>query len=369
MTSAPEPAAFSGSYDPADVTFLLTVEDIASVPVAEKEQLIQSGERHYSEMLSAEHPPDPEYLELYHVALTMNGARMARDVARLARALAQRSGTDGLTLVSLARAGTPVGVLLSRALGALGHDAVHYSVSIIRDRGIDERALDVVCQRHDPASVVFVDGWTGKGAIARELERAADAYAAHRGIRLNPALVVLSDLAGVAGLAATSDDYLIPSAILNAVVSGLVSRTVLHRGAVDGFHACRYYHEMAAHDLSRTFVDELRPLVEAALVADHVAPGGWDEARRPLLQRTSDAFVRDTLARYGARDPNRVKPGIGEATRALLRRVPERLLLQSTEGADVQHLLVLAKRAGVPINICPNIPYRAATLIRTLGTD
>jgi hypothetical protein len=45
-------------------------------------------------------------------------------------------------VVSLARAGTPMGALLARALRWLGRtDVRHYSISIIRDRGIDENAL------------------------------------------------------------------------------------------------------------------------------------------------------------------------------------------------------------------------------------
>ena len=52
----------------------------------------------------------------------------------------------------------------------------HYAVSIVRGRGIDPLALRYLAAHHDPARVVFVDGWTGKGAIAREL---AAALAAH----------------------------------------------------------------------------------------------------------------------------------------------------------------------------------------------
>ncbi|MES2902001.1 MAG: cysteine protease StiP domain-containing protein, partial [Pseudomonadota bacterium] len=49
---------FSGSYRSGDVTFLLKPLAMADfVDVAEKEKLIQSGQRHYSEMLSPESLP------------------------------------------------------------------------------------------------------------------------------------------------------------------------------------------------------------------------------------------------------------------------------------------------------------------------
>jgi hypothetical protein len=63
-----------------------------------------------------------------------------------------------------------------------------------------------------------------------------------------------------------------------------------------------------------------------------------------------------------------VKPGIGEATRALLRRVPERLLLRQDDD-EVRHLRWLAERSRVPVTIDTDLPYRAAVIIRTLGKD
>ena len=48
------------------------------------------------------------------------------------------------------------------------------------------------------------------------------------GTRLPESLTVLTDLAGTAGLAADGEDYLIPSSILNSIVSGLISRSVLN---------------------------------------------------------------------------------------------------------------------------------------------
>ena len=46
---------FSGSYRSGDVSFLLKPLDLLDfVDIPEKEKLIQSGQRHYSEMLSPE---------------------------------------------------------------------------------------------------------------------------------------------------------------------------------------------------------------------------------------------------------------------------------------------------------------------------
>ena len=48
---------------------------------------------------------------------------------------------------------------------------------------------------------------------------------------------------------------------------------------------------------------------------------------------------------------NYIKPGIGEATRVMLRRVPDKLYVQSKNHFGVQHLLLLAKEKNVEIII------------------
>src|SRR5262245_29747974 len=132
---------FSGSYQPQDVQFLLKPVRLTATPVEEKERLIQLSRRHYSEMISAESLPSPRYLEVFHEALAREKDRVAQDVRALA-GLVARARTGPVTLVSLARAGTPVGVLLGHALrNRFGRRVAHYSISIIRDRGIDEVAL------------------------------------------------------------------------------------------------------------------------------------------------------------------------------------------------------------------------------------
>ena len=76
------------------------------------------------------------------------------------------------------------------------------------------------------------------------------------------------------------------------------------------------------------------------------------------------------LAQGGMRDRNRIKPGIAEATRALLRRVPERLLVRDSHDADVAHLLHLAASHEVPVEpLGDRSHYRAVAIIRSLGQD
>lgn len=357
---------FCGSYRPGDVTFLLKrLPQLPFVDVAHKEQLIQSGARHYSEMLSPEALPSPRYLAVFKAACEANRAQMARDCLTLAGLIAaQRSGP--ITLVSLVRAGTPVGVILKHLLSqVLQREAAHYSVSIVRDRGIDEVALrHILAQGHAPESLVFIDGWTGKGVISRVLEEAVDGFNQRHGTAIDKGLYVLSDLAGTAACAASSLDYLIPSSILNATVSGLVSRSVLNESIGPGdFHGCVYYDEFEAHDLSREFADSL--IAEGIAQAQHNGLSPPLPTDRAHAASVSTEFLRAAMAQHGITDVNLVKPGIGEATRVLLRRVPRLLLLRDPDAPDVAHLKVLAAEKSVPVIVDAALPYQAVSLIQS----
>lgn len=356
---------FSGSYPADDVRFLLRPIELESTPVAEKERLIQSGRRHYSEMITAESLPGEKYLAVFRRAVELNRRRFATDLVKLAHGIRElRPG--GATLVSLARAGTPVGVLVQRILRRLGHPSHHYSISIIRDRGIDRAALEHILAHHPAESLIFLDGWTGKGVIARELERAVARFNEETAARLDPGLYTIADLCGAAAGAVTAEDYLIPSSVLGATVSGLVSRSILNDAVVapGQFHACLYYERFAPHDLSRWFVDQ----VMAEVVAGGGGASTWiDPASRDALRARSRQVLDDLRTRYGVSDENHVKPGIGESTRVLLRRLPHALLLQDPGLPEVEHLIHLAVEKNVPMNHEAQLPYRAVALIQEVG--
>nr|WP_308427886.1 phosphoribosyltransferase [Streptomyces roseolilacinus] len=359
----PEPLrgpAFS-SYAPDEVGWLL--KDLSAVeleaPTEEREEAIQSGGAHYAESLPVEYQPSDEYQKLFHAALDASAARIARAVGAVTETvLAERSPRP--VLVSLARAGTPVGVLMRRwARHRHGLDLPHYAVSIVRGRGIDTNALRWLRAHHDPADVVFVDGWTGKGAITRELAAALDGFP-----DFDPEIAVLADPGSCVRTHGTREDFLIPSACLNSTVSGLISRTVLRADLVgpDDYHGAKFYRELAGADVSGDFLDAVSGRFDE--VADAVAA---DAARLLAADRTPTwegwAAVERISEEYGIHDVNLVKPGVGETTRVLLRRVPWKILAQRGAGADLDHVRLLAEQRGVPVEEADGLPYTCVGLI------
>ncbi len=359
----PEPLrgpAFS-SYEPEDVGWLL--QDLSEVtleaPTEEREEAIQNGGAHYAESLPVEYQPSAEYQALFRAALDASASRMARAVGVVTETvLAERSPRP--VLVSLARAGTPVGVLMRRwARHAYGLDLPHYAVSIVRGRGIDRTALRWLAAHHDPADVVFVDGWTGKGAITREL---ADALAGFEGF--DPRLAVLADPGHCVETYGTRDDFLIPSACLNSTVSGLISRTVLRSDLVGphDFHGAKFYRELAGADVSRDLIEAVTarfPDVEEQVARDAKDMAAAD--RTPTWEGW--AAVERISEEFGIHDVNLVKPGVGETTRVLLRRVPWKILARRGAGADLGHVRLLAAQRGVPVEEVDGLPYSCVGLI------
>lgn len=357
---------FSGSYRPEDTVFLLKPMAMETVDVAAKERLIQSGQRHYSEMLAPERAPDLRYLELFEALTVRYAWRLATEIMALACHL-MATRPRQITVVSLARAGTPIGALLTRALQQQGRaDARHYSISIIRDRGIDENALAFMLRQEgrEPAGLAFVDGWTAKGVITEELRQALRHWNARQPEQLTEALYVVSDMGGVADVAATYDDYAIPSGILNATVSGLTSRSILNAAiGPEDFHGCVFYPEFAQHDRSNWFLDRVAEhFARAKPIEVRHDPGTRLDRRRLMVE-----FLVRIHADYRISDRNFVKPGVAEATRVLLRRLPDLLLLRDPDHPDVEHLRLLAGEKQVPIVIDSTMPIHATALIKDLS--
>ncbi|MGW5520950.1 cysteine protease StiP family protein [Gordonia sp. NPDC003950] len=356
-----------GSYAPDEVTWLL--KDLSHVALegdlAERERRIQSGAAHYAESLPIEYQPGSQYQDLFHEALRGSADRLAEAVGVVSElVVAERDRVP--TLVSLARAGTPIGILMRRWIAhTYGVEVPHYTISIVRGRGIDTVALDHITARHRPESVVFVDGWTGKGAIQRELTEALTAYAAAGGARLHDELAVLADPGSCTTTFGTRDDFLIASACLNSTVSGLVSRTVLNADHIGPgeFHGAKFYSHLAKFDVSTLFLDTVseRFTAVAHRVRDTLAAirdgdrtpqwSGWKSMER----------LRDE---YGVSSVNFVKPGVGETTRVLLRRVPWMVLVREADLDEHAHIRVLAAERGVPVEVRGDLAYSCVGLIK-----
>lgn len=364
-----------GSYAPDEVAWLL--QDLSDVALEgerhARERAIQSGEAHYAESLPTEYRPDAAYAELYAEQVGAVADRVAAAVVTVGELARRVKGRDDLVLVSLARAGTPIGILMRRWAARQGWDWPHHAVSIVRDRGIDPVAMRWLADRYDPRRVLVVDGWTGKGAIAREL--AVAIAGTNTALRIEQAgfgqdMAVLADPGECVELFGTRDDFLIPSACLNSTVSGLVSRTVLNAELVGphDFHGAKFYAELAEDDVSGAYLDAVAAAFDA-VEADARAEGERLAGADRTPTWSGWAAAEKLQAEHGLPSVNLVKPGVGETTRVLLRRVPWRVVVRPGREGELRHVRLLAQARGVPVVEDPELPYSCVGIIRPTEQD
>ena len=360
---------FSGSYKQSDVRFLLKSINLPFSSLEEKELLIQNQNKHYSEMLSLEEIPNSEYMSIFYSAFERNKQKLALDLIKLAYIINTDKPQNTIVLTSLARAGTPIGVLLKFILELyFDRKTIHYSVSIIRDKGLDFNALKYIIfeKKYLPEQIVFIDGWTGKGIIANELNNSINNFNHLYNTQISSNLFVLADLCGYAHGAASNEDYLIPSSILNSTISGLISRSILNKDYINesiDFHGCVYYKDFEKYDLSNWFIDETLKCVNN-LFNKNITAQINSQAEKNTLKQLSSDMKENIKKEFKITNINHIKPGIGEATRVLLRRIPDILIIKDKDCPDVQHLLLLAKQKKVAIITDINLPYKAVSLIK-----
>ncbi|MCC8049888.1 MAG: cysteine protease StiP family protein [Clostridiales bacterium] len=349
------------SYSSDDVEILL--KDITGLvqplPASVREKKIQMG-MHYSEMIPLEYKPSEKYMLAYRNALSLYAESTAKAISNMAEKIYINKGKK-IVLVSLARAGLPIGILVKHYLEKFRECRVtHYSISIIRGKGIDHNAIKYILNRHEANEIQFLDGWIGKGAITRELFKELKRYP-----DVDPCLAVVSDPANITERYGTREDILIPSSCLNAVVTGLISRTFLRGDIIspDDFHGAVYYEELENEDLSRGFIEQIERFFSNKNCKEKTSYD-WKTV-------SGIKVVSKIAERYDIGDINYIKPGIGETTRVLLRRIPWKILINKRyqNSPELDHIIQLAseKKVCVEISELDLGNYKTVGIIRQLA--
>lgn len=340
----------SHSYLPHQVTCLFAPFNGDLLSVQEKEACLQSG-GYYGDILSKEERPDPQYVEIFDQLSAKLSHKLAQPVLQLVEHFHTTRPLDRpIVLLSLARAGTPIGVVVAELLRTRFHREVHhYSVSVLHKYGLDSHAMNHILARHAAEDVVFLDGWVSQGRITRAVEESAPQWG------VSPVLYCVSDPSGFQDATATREDILLPSAVLNANVSGLLSRTVYNP---EGFHFSETYADF--HDIDRTqaFIKDMLRACESQtrVEARNVTPS---HQQRVIARAQIEAFCTENHT-----DDNNIKVGVGEVSRSLLRRIPTLVVVDPSAVEETQHMFWLAKQRNIELRVQElNGPFRAFSIL------
>lgn len=378
------------SYNKDDATILL--KDLTGLmnemSAEEREKAIQNG-KHYSEMLPEEKEPSKEYEALYNKALTENKFDIAYGIAIISEMIynntirgRNKQGEELIEpiIISLARAGTPIGILIKRYFKQrYNKDIPHYSISIVRDKGIDTNAMEFIfnteikCKHRNLRNIFFIDGWTGKGVIKQQLDESIQQLReidSKWNELQQDNFVVWADPSNITKFCAIHDDYMLPSACLNSTVSGLTSRTILNSMVninSGDFHGAVYFKKFEQIDKSNEFIDTITKEFDKLDVAYYT----YYTLKEPT-GLTGMEIVEDICKQFNITDYKKIKPGIGETTRVLLRRLPWKVLINkdiSMNDPDIQHILLLCKEKNIETMKWDLGNYKVCGIIKDLNAD
>lgn len=356
---------FTGTFKNDECIFLLKdlTGVIKEVSLEEKEKRIAQGVN-YSEMISKEERISDEVNSIFISEMQRNAAILAQYIETLALRI-YSIAQERTIIVSLARAGSPIGALLKRFYALNGVNIPHYSISIIRGKGIDEAALNYIREKHPSGRITFVDGWTGKGSITTELRKSILSYNERYHTNISYDLAVVADPARLSRLAATQEDICIPNACLNSTVSGLISRTIcndMYKEANE-FHGAIMFKDLQDQDMTNYFLDEISKYFHTVRLNDCRNIPNCD-----IYNLTESCYVPSVIEKlskdYPMADINKVKLSIGESSRALIRRKPIVLLVNPNCVTGLSFVKHLATLKNVPIVNYDTMGYNSIALLQ-----
>ena len=334
--------------NPEEVQLLLKdmTGKVEPVSMEERARRVANGE-YVRSIIIKEYDAPEEYTRIVKKALPEYISNVAKYVGVLAEQLYEAKG-EKLVLVDIVRAGIPIGILVRRYINKFyGVKVPHYGVSLVK--GLDKEAMQYIIDKHGKDGIQFIDGWTGKGTVTKEIRN--DVAENLPGV--DSSLAVLSDPINITKYAGTREDVYIPHSPLNAAVTGLVSITVLNPEYKEegDFHAAIYLDELEKDDISQWYVDEITNL----FTKQTTSPVGVND--------NEDDTLIDKLAEKYDRNKKLINPGINEAARAILRRHLEKLVVNDLHDDEVKTLIELAEYKGIKVEEDKQLKgYKAVTI-------
>ncbi len=344
-----------------DCIFLLKdlTDKIKEITIEEKEELIRRG-INYSEMISKETKPSEGVKRIFFSMLQRDKRITAYYIAKVAEIIYGEKGNN-LVIVSLARAGTPYGILIKKYLKyKYNVDIPHYSISIIRGKGIDNNALKYILKENKNSKIQFVDGWTGKGSITRELDKSIKEFNYNNKTNIDNSLAVISDPAKLCRICGTREDFGLATCCFNSTISGLVSRTIHNKNYIyeGDFHGAKTLYYLKDEDFSQQFINIIFEEFNNINI-DKDALKLEDIDKEYSIKITND--IRNL---YDVNNVNNIKLSVGESARVLLRRDPRVILVKNKRDKNIEHIMKLANEKGIDVIEYKDSKYNCIAIIK-----
>ncbi|MNI79288.1 Cysteine protease StiP precursor [compost metagenome] len=131
------------------------------------------------------------------------------------------------------------------------------------------------------------------------------------------------------------------------------------------FHGAKFYREWLDNDYSNVFIGAITPYY-ASVREQAVAVAAEMQASPPEISWRGMRDIQTLQEKFGIDNINLIKPGVGETTRVLLRRVPWKIIVDTKNNPNLRHILLLAEERGVPVEEYRGLAYSCCGIIKPL---
>lgn len=308
---------------------------------------------HYCDFIPVEKPMDPAYEVIFNKMLKLTEEQTAFYVGKLTKMVCEKY--SDVVFVSLLRAGTVIGVLMKRyAMKVLNKDIKHYSVGLSRGKGIDFNALKYIIRDNPHKTIIFIDGWVGKGTTKMELDRTCNLFNKKYGTHVEPIIAVLSDLKNISDFCATSKDILLPNSLINAQGCGLISRITQNEQIIreNEYNGAIIFDDLKEEDKTYILIDSISKYF------------GKTEDKSPLIDEPKSSIVLDSIIdKYKIQNINGIKAGINETIRILLKRNVSFVLVKNINNLKLEPIKYLCDIKKIEIREDGTLPCESMAII------
>jgi hypothetical protein len=115
------------------------------------------------------------------------------------------------------------------------------------------------------------------------------------------------------------------------------------------------------HDMSLWFINDIVNIVKNQDIVKN------DLVKKNIqLNQYKNMYIERIMKKYNINDINHIKPGIGESTRVLLRRIPFLIIVKNIRNIAIKHIIQLSKEKDIKIIEDKTLPYTTLAIIKNI---
>lgn len=344
----------NSTFSKDDVTVLLNdVSDkVEIIDINNEREKEKVKNMHYCDFIPTEKSPSKEYLEIFNQMLKLTANKTAEYIANLAIKIT--SAYDNVVLVSLARAGIIPGILIKRYCKKfLNQEINHYAVGMSRGKGIDFNALNYILEENPSSTIIFVDGWVGKGTTKLELDKTCAKFNKMYKKEVKPILATISDLKKVSDFIATNEDVLLPISLFNALGCGLISRITQNSDIIDknSYNGAIVFENLKEYDQTNNIIETIEKHFEKPRITENETTS---------IDKFNEIAIKN---KFNLKNINGIKAGINETIRILLKKNVSFVILKSRDSETLKPIIYLCNLKNIRIEVDENLQCEALAIL------